>query len=84
MTVKYLLPALSVMGVFLVGCSNTAENPGLVEAREQFSMLQSKPESSRLAAIETKDAFSALYKADQASIKDRQAADVDQLAYLAE
>lgn len=84
MTVKYLLPALSVMGVFLVGCSNTAENPGLVEARAQFSVLQSKPESSRLAAIETKDAFNALGKAELASIKDRKAPQIEQLAYLAQ
>ena len=83
MSVKYLLPALSVMGVFLVGCSSTAENAGLVEAREQFSVLQSKPESSRLAAIETKNAFNALGKAELASIKDRKAPQIEQLAYLA-
>jgi outer membrane protein OmpA-like peptidoglycan-associated protein len=54
-----------------------------VEARAQFAALQNQPESNTLAAIETKDAFIALNKADQASLKDRKAADVDQLAYLA-
>lgn len=83
MSVKYLLPAVSVMGLLLAGCSTTAENPGLLQAREHFSVLQSKPESSRLAALETKDAFNALGKAELASIKDRKAPQIEQLAYLA-
>ncbi|PTT61428.1 hypothetical protein DBR26_26925, partial [Pseudomonas sp. HMWF007] len=78
-----LLPAVSLSALILAGCATPPENPQLLQARAQFAALQQKPESNTLAAIETKDAFSALYKADQASIKDRQAADVDQLAYLA-
>ena len=83
MSVKYLLPAVSVMGLLLAGCSTTAENPGLLQAREHFSVLQSKPESSRLAALETKEAFNALGKAELISIKDRKAPQLEQLAYLA-
>ncbi|NER60485.1 OmpA family protein [Pseudomonas sp. MAFF212428] len=83
MRIKPLLPVLSVLAVFVVGCTSTAEHPGLVEAREDFSVLQSKPESSRLAALETKDAFNALGKAELLSIKDRKAPQLDQLSYLA-
>lgn len=83
MRIKPLFPVLSVLAVVLAGCTNTAENPGLVEAREQFSVLQSKPESSRLAALETKAAFNALGKAERLSIKDRKAPQLDQLTYLA-
>lgn len=83
MRIKPLLPVLSVLAVLVAGCTSTAENPGLVEAREDFGMLQSKPESSRLAALETKDAFNALGKAELLSIKDRKAPQLDQLSYLA-
>jgi outer membrane protein OmpA-like peptidoglycan-associated protein len=68
----------------LAGCATPPENPQLLQARGQFAALQQKPESNTLAALETKDAFTALNKADQASLKDRQAADIDQLAYLAQ
>ncbi|MBV6286798.1 OmpA family protein [Pseudomonas aegrilactucae] len=83
MRINPLLPVLSVLAVFVVGCTNTAEHPGLVEAREHFSVLQSKPASSRLAALETKDAFTALGKAELLSIQDRKAPQLDQLSYLA-
>lgn len=78
-----LLPVASLFAVMLVGCATPPENPQLLQARAQFSVLQQKPESNTLAAIETKSAFSALNAADQASLKDRQAPQIDQLAYLA-
>ena len=78
-----LLPAVSLIALMLGGCATPPENPQLLQARTQFAALQQKPESNTLAALETRDAFSALNKADQASLKDRKAADVDQLAYLA-
>ena len=78
-----LLPAVSLFALMLAGCATPPENPQLLQARAQFAALQQKAESNTLAAIETKDAFTALNKADQASLKDRQAPDVDQLAYLA-
>lgn len=83
MNFKCVLVATSAAALMLVGCGTTPENPGLQEAREQFSALQSKPEASRLAALETKAAFTALGKAELASIKDRKAPQVEQLAYLA-
>ncbi|WP_409318928.1 OmpA family protein [Pseudomonas sp. KCJK9016] len=83
MRTTVFLPTLCALGVMLAGCATPPENSTLVQARAQFSALQSKPESSTLAAIETRDAFTALNKADQASLKDRQAPEVDQLAYVA-
>jgi len=83
MRTSIFLPTLCALGVMLAGCAATPENPALVQARAQFSALQNKPESNTLAAIETKDAFAALNMADQASLKDRKAPQVDQLAYLA-
>ncbi|MFQ6574087.1 OmpA family protein [Pseudomonas sp. UM16] len=82
MQFKHLLIA-SAAGLMLSACGTTPENAGLLEAREHFSALQSKPESSRLAALETKAAFTALGQAELASIKDRKAPEVEQLAYLA-
>lgn len=78
-----LLPAVSLIALMLAGCATPPENPQLLQARAQFAALQQKAESNTLAAIETRDAFTALNKADQASLKDRKAPDVDQLAYLA-
>ncbi|PHN30725.1 OmpA family protein [Pseudomonas sp. ICMP 460] len=78
-----LLPLASAVALVLAGCAATAENPQLVEARQQFSTLQDNPQSSTLAPIETKDAFAALSKADVLSNSDRKAAGIDQLAYLA-
>lgn len=78
-----LLPMIPVIGLVLGGCATPPENASLVEARAQFSALQSVPESSTLAAIETKDAFTALNQADQLSIKDRTASGLEQLVYIA-
>ncbi|MGF6401603.1 outer membrane protein OmpA-like peptidoglycan-associated protein [Pseudomonas frederiksbergensis] len=78
-----LLPAVSAVAVLLTGCATPPENAQLLDARQKFADLQHKPESSTLAAIETKDAFTALNKADQASLKDRKAPEINQLAYLA-
>ncbi|SEN95378.1 OmpA family protein [Pseudomonas sp. ok266] len=78
-----LLPIASLIALTLAGCATPPENPQLLQAREQFAALQNKPEANTLAAIETKSAFTALNAADQASQKDHQAPQVDQLAYLA-
>ncbi len=83
MRTSILLPAVCGLSLILAGCATPPENSNLVQARQQFSDLQNKPESSTLAAIETKDAFLALNKADQASLKDRKAPQINQLAYLA-
>ncbi|MDF0733647.1 OmpA family protein [Pseudomonas entomophila] len=78
-----LLPGLSAVALVLVGCGTTPENPALLQAREAYTVLQAKPEASRIAALETQDAYRALGQAEQASLKDRKGADVEQLAYLA-
>lgn len=78
-----LLPVVSLCALVLAGCATPPENPQLLQARAQFAALQHKPESNTLAAIETREAFIALNKADQASLKDRKAPDVEQLTYLA-
>ncbi|NWC94844.1 MULTISPECIES: OmpA family protein [unclassified Pseudomonas] len=78
-----LLPLASAVALVLAGCAATPENPQLLDARQQFSDLQNNPKSSTLAPIETKDAFTALSKADVLSNSDRKAAGLDQLAYLA-
>lgn len=83
MSKLYVLPAVSVLSLLLAGCGTTPENPKLLEAREGYSVLQSKPESSRIAALETQEAYNALGKAEQASLKNRKGAEVEQLAYLA-
>ncbi|WP_332761544.1 OmpA family protein [Pseudomonas koreensis] len=78
-----LLPVAGLFALMLAGCATPPENPQLLQARAQFSALQNKPESNTLAAIETKSAFTALNAADQASLQDRKAPQIDQLAYLA-
>lgn len=83
MSKRYLLPAMSVLALVIAGCAATPENPRLVEAREAFSTLQGKPESHRLAALETQQAQAALGKAEEASLASRKSPEVEQLAYLA-
>jgi outer membrane protein OmpA-like peptidoglycan-associated protein len=79
----FLLSAVSMAGLLLVGCATPPENPNLLQAREQFRTLLLKPESSTLAAIETNEAFTALNKADKAFRVDRDSPEVEQLTYLA-
>ncbi|MCP1649828.1 OmpA family protein [Pseudomonas nitroreducens] len=83
MSMKFHVPALSLLLLALAGCSTTPENVGLVSARSQFEALQSKPDASRLAALETREAFSALAKAETLSNQDRKDPAIDQAAYLA-
>jgi outer membrane protein OmpA-like peptidoglycan-associated protein len=77
------LPVVSVLSLALAGCATPPENPQLLQARSDFSSLQQKPESSTLAAVETRVASNALDRANQASIHSRTDPQVDQLAYLA-
>lgn len=83
MSKSYLLPCVSVLALALAGCSATPENPSLLEAREAYSVLQGKPDASRLAALETQEAYRALGKAELVSLKDRKDVQVEHLAYLA-
>lgn len=83
MRISLMLPATAVVSLLLAGCATTPENSDLLQARAQFSALQSKPQSNTLAALETEDASLALNKADKLSSENRQAPGIKQLAYVA-
>lgn len=74
---------LSLLVLAIAGCGTTPENAELLAARNQYEKLQEKPEAHTLAALETRDAFVALTKADTLSNKDRKDPAVEQAAYLA-
>jgi len=76
-----MIPALLALSVGLAACS-TPPNPNLESARTNFSALQSNPQASKVAALETKDAQDWLNKADQAYMNKEDEKKVDQLAYL--
>ncbi|MDN7139483.1 OmpA family protein [Pseudomonas sp. JQ170] len=75
------IPALLAMSVGLAACS-TQPNANLESARTNFSTLQSNPQSSKVAALETKEAQDSLNKADKAYMDKQDEKKVDQLAYL--
>ncbi|NER59990.1 OmpA family protein [Pseudomonas sp. MAFF212428] len=76
-----MIPALLALSVGLAACS-TPPNANLESARTNFSALQSNPQASKVAALETKDAQDWLNKADQAYMNKEDEKKVDQLAYL--
>jgi outer membrane protein OmpA-like peptidoglycan-associated protein len=76
-----MIPALLALSVGLAACSHDP-NPNLESARSNFSALQSDPQSSKVAALETKDAQDWLNKSDKAFMDREDSKKVDQLAYL--
>ncbi|RRV08197.1 OmpA family protein [Pseudomonas sp. v388] len=76
-----MIPAMLAMSVALAACA-TKPNPNLEQARSNFTALQTNPESTKVAALETKDASEWLDKADKAFRDKENEAKVDQLAYL--
>ncbi|CAG8866119.1 Peptidoglycan-associated lipoprotein [Pseudomonas fluorescens] len=76
-----MIPALLALSVGLAACSHQP-NPNLESARTNFSALQSDPQASKVAALETKDAQDWLNKADKAYLDRDDDKKVDQLAYL--
>ena len=76
-----MIPALLALSVGLAACSHDP-NANLESARTNFSALQSDPQSSKVAALETKDAQDWLNKADKAYMDREDQKKVDQLAYL--
>ncbi|MBF8779821.1 OmpA family protein [Pseudomonas fulva] len=76
-----MIPALLALSVGLAACSHQP-NPNLESARTNFSALQSDPQASKVAALETKDAQDWLNKADKAYMDREDEKKVDQLAYL--
>ncbi|HKS15427.1 MAG TPA: OmpA family protein [Pseudomonas sp.] len=76
-----MIPALLALSVGLAACSHQP-NPNLESARTNFSALQSDPQASKVAALETKDAQDWLNKADKAYLDRDDEKKVDQLSYL--
>lgn len=76
-----LMPALLALTLGLGACA-TPPNANLEQARSRYSALQSDPQASTLAALETKAAGTLLDKADKAYREGADAKQVDQLAYL--
>ena len=79
---QLMIPALLALSVGLAACS-TQPNAELEQARTNFSGLQSNPQSTTLAALETKDASEWLDKADQAFRNKDDEKKVTQISYLA-
>lgn len=78
---QLMIPALLAMSVALAACA-TKPNPTLEQARTNYTSLQTNPEATKVAALETKDASEWLDKADKAFRDGEDAKKVDQLAYL--
>jgi len=76
-----MIPALLALSVGLAACSHQP-NANLESARSNFSSLQSDPQASKVAALETKEAQEWLNKADKAYMEKEDEKKVDQLAYL--
>jgi outer membrane protein OmpA-like peptidoglycan-associated protein len=78
---QLMIPALLAMSVALAACA-TKPNPNLEQARSNFTALQTNPEATKVAALETKDASEWLDKAEKAFRDDEDVKKVDQLSYL--
>ena len=76
-----LIPALLALSVGLAACSHQP-NVNLENAKTNFSALQTNPEATKVAALETKDASEWLDKAQKAYLDKEDESKVDQLAYL--
>lgn len=78
---EVMIPALLALSVGLAACSHQP-NVNLENAKTNFSALQTNPEATKVAALETKDASEWLDKAEKAYLNKEDDAKVDQLAYL--
>ena len=81
MRTQLMIPALLAASVALAACS-TPPNANLEQARSNYTGLQTNPQASKVAALETKEASDYLDKADKAYQDKQDQAKVDQLAYL--
>ncbi|MHA6494282.1 OmpA family protein [Pseudomonas borbori] len=79
---QIMIPALLALSVGLAACSSQP-NVNLEQARSNFSTLQTDPQASKVAALETKEASEMLEKAEAAYRESADERRVDQLAYLA-
>ncbi|MFJ7110536.1 OmpA family protein [Pseudomonas sp. NPDC098740] len=78
---QLMIPALLAASVALAACS-TPPNANLEQARSNYTGLQTNPQASKVAALETKEASDYLDKTDKAYQDKEDQAKVDQLAYL--
>lgn len=78
---QLMIPALLAASVALAACS-TPPNANLEQARTNYTGLQTNPQASKVAALETKEASDYLDKANKAYQDKEDQAKVDQLAYL--
>jgi outer membrane protein OmpA-like peptidoglycan-associated protein len=78
---QLLIPTLLALSIGLAACA-AQPNINLEQARSNFTTLQSDPQASKVAALETKSASEMLEKADQAFREREDEQKVDQLAYL--
>jgi len=78
---QLMIPALLAASVALAACS-TPPNANLEQARSNYTGLQTNPQASKVAALETKEASDYLDKANKAYLDKEDQAKVDQLAYL--
>lgn len=78
---RFLLPLMSALTLTLAACA-TPPNSNLEKARNDYAALESQPQATQLAALETKDAGTWLAKADKAYKDGENERTVDQLAYL--
>ena len=76
-----MIPALLTLTAGLAACA-TDPNPNLEQARSAYSALQSNPQASTLAALETQDASEWLDKSDKAFREGEDKETIDQMAYL--
>lgn len=80
LTLSLTLVALAVT----VGCSTlSADNPLLIEARNDYRNAQADPQTREMAPVELKAAGDALGRADQAFSRKDSSSDVSHLAYVA-
>ena len=78
---QLMIPALLALSVGLAACA-TPPNQNLEQARANFTALQSNPQASKVAALETKDASDWLDKTDAAYRNHENEAKINQMAYL--
>ncbi|WP_213876969.1 OmpA family protein [Pseudomonas sp. dw_358] len=78
---QLMIPALLALSVGLAACA-TPPNQSLEQARTNYTSLQTNPQASTLAPLETKDAADWLDKAEMAYRNKDDSKKVDQLAYL--
>jgi len=88
MQTHHFIPTALAAALALAACSsipekNTGQNTRLEEARSDYSVAQNNPQVTTLAGSELRQASDALKKANDAWSEHEDAAQVDQLAYLA-